>query len=300
MRLLPMDRALSSLLFALTLLLAACSPEGMVAASPSPPLPSTSTAPPSPLPPSAASTAPASPPGTPAPQPVEQEARSCPPAAPPESPVPFIGPLDGDLDGDGQADSIFLQAEPEPQVVYVLDSGGAGSAPIPVAASADGTIKQPTIIGAADADEDGRDEVFVERYVGSAVVPMTLVQVARLVDCQLVFVQNVAGEPYAFKVKSVTAYGYGVGCVDADGDGRSDLVGLEAEASTISDGAVEWTRTIVDLEGAQATNGPVDTGTFLRPQEDEAIALLGDVSCGEETFPNEAELYICRDPAGPC
>jgi hypothetical protein len=73
-----------------------------------------------------------------------------------------------------------------------------------------------------------------------------------------------------------------VGCVDVDGDGRTELVGLNVTAS--DDTTVRWSRTVIERDGVQAANGAQDTGTFRRPADDAAIELLFGVSCGEQTL----------------
>jgi hypothetical protein len=83
----------------------------------------------------------------------------------------------------------------------------------------------------------------------------------------------------------VAVVGEATQLVDADGDGRWELVGLSFERSGAT---VRWRRTIVRIEGTQATNGATDQGTFTSPQEDDQIALLSDVTCGDD--PLDAEL----------
>lgn len=74
----------------------------------------------------------------------------------------------------------------------------------------------------------------------------------------------------------------GVGCVDADGDGQRDLVGLNITSS--DDTTVEWTRTIIERDGLQASNGARDSGTYRRGRDDAAIAALSTVTCGGLTI----------------
>ena len=75
-----------------------------------------------------------------------------------------------------------------------------------------------------------------------------------------------------------------MGCVDANGDGPRDLVGLD-ETSSVN-GTVHWTRTIVTLHGTQARNGATDSGTYHSPADDQAISLLDQVTCGPDAFSN--------------
>lgn len=84
-------------------------------------------------------------------------------------------------------------------------------------------------------------------------------------------------------------YGTGVGCADADadadGDGRRDLLGLNVTGS--SDTTVDWSRTIIERDGLQASNGATDTGTYQRPADDAQIELLYTVSCGDLTIDDD-------------
>jgi hypothetical protein len=76
--------------------------------------------------------------------------------------------------------------------------------------------------------------------------------------------------------------GTGIGCIDADGDGHRDLVGLDEQVAVA--GKVPWTRTIVTLHGTEARNGAKSSGTYTSPADDQAIALLHQVTCGDDAF----------------
>ena len=142
------------------------------------------------------------------------------------------------------------------------------------------------ITGVADVNDDGRGEIFVAGagVSGSEVAGIVIIIV--FADCQFTLLTNAADE-FAFSQvldKSSTG-GSGLGCVDADGDGRRGVVRLSYEQSGAE---VRWRRTIVDIEGTVAKNGQVDEGVYLSPRDDDKIALLGDVTCGDN--PLEAEL----------
>lgn len=93
--------------------------------------------------------------------------------------------------------------------------------------------------------------------------------------------RNVEGEPYSFEVRREEDRGSGIGCVDADGDGRGDVVGLSYE---VVGPEVRWTRTIVRVEGDQARNGPVATGVYRVPEHTAAIELLSQATCGDRVL----------------
>ncbi len=102
------------------------------------------------------------------------------------------------------------------------------------------------------------------------------------VDCQIVPVTNPEGETYTFGL-GFTDVGTGVGCVDTD-EGRR-LVGLDASADEGNE--VAWSRTVVELDGTKARNGATTKGTFSRPDDDAAIELLRQVTCGDLTIPTD-------------
>lgn len=223
---------------------------------------------------------------------------SSPPAAPPAateaapapSPCPQgeEGPVGAeefaaDLDGDGQADTLGAEGAAGSRYLNArLSGGGTAGALIGPSAAAEGQANEPRVLGVADADGDGRDEVFL-RLASGVADPATVVRLVRLVGCELVVVRNQQGEPYTFEIGEGDHRADGVGCVDVDGDGRTELVGLHA---TTNDGeVVDYTRTVVGLEGGTATNGAIDHGTYTSPADNDAIALLSQVTCGDQAFP---------------
>lgn len=199
----------------------------------------------------------------------------------PEGPAGDTGAdsFEADLDGDGRADVLGTEGAAGGRFLNVrLASGGTAGVRIGSSAAAQGQPNEPEVLGTADADGDGREEVFL-RLASGVADPGTVVRLVQLVGCELVVVRNAQGEPYTFEIRDRAD---GIGCVDVDGDGRTELVGLHAETSG---DRVDWTRTVVRLEGGSATNGAVDGGTFTSPGDDFAIALLGRVTCGDESFP---------------
>ena len=100
--------------------------------------------------------------------------------------------------------------------------------------------------------------------------------------CSLIPMKNAQGNQYAFDL-GFTGYGTGVGCVDANGDGITDLVGLKVVAG--GQGSVPTIqRTIVELHGPNARNGATDTVVASRASmADEARA----VTCGDLTLAHD-------------
>jgi hypothetical protein len=184
-------------------------------------------------------------------------------------PVGFASRKVADLDGDGQGDTLFVGAGEASKEYGILTASGHRSTWL----APDASGVEPSILGVVDADQDGRQEVFVN--------PGRHVFVLVLAGCELQPVVNKDGQPYAFSV-GFEDTGTGVGCVDANHDGKRDLVGLKGGDPV--GGKVAWSRTIVTLQGTQARNGATDNGTYTSPADDAAIALLHKVTCGDDTF----------------
>jgi hypothetical protein len=103
------------------------------------------------------------------------------------------------------------------------------------------------------------------------------VQLWAFSDCKLQQVKDGKGEPYLFDL-GFRGNGTGVGCIDANGDGKRDLVGLNTLER--SDTSVKWKRTIIERVGLRAANGASDEGTYKLPQDQAKADLLNTVSCG--------------------
>lgn len=186
-------------------------------------------------------------------------------------------PFRADVDGDGQPDEVFIGAG---EVGVRTGSGVVSSFDV-------ATAKPLTVLGAADANGDGRDELFIQTSTVDGEQMSTGVVLGVFVDCELRPLLNKDSDPYVFLVgESHSAddppIRRGVGCVTHEG--KRHLVGLEGREGGHT---VTWSRTIVEIDGNRARNGEVQRGTFERQGPDqEAIELLGKASCGENTFDN--------------
>src|SRR5206468_10347473 len=97
-------------------------------------------------------------------------------------------------------------------------------------------------------------------------------------DCQIIPEKNAQGQQYAFDL-GFTGFGTGVGCVDANGAGTTDLVGLKFVPESQGPGTIR--RTIVELKGPNARNGATDTVPVTRAtMADEAQSA----TCGHRTM----------------
>jgi len=175
-----------------------------------------------------------------------------------------------DVDGDGRADTVWIMTDPNGETrVGIVTAAGGGAERIFESAS-----PVPRSILVVDVDQRSPVEILADD--GRSV------ELWAFVDCAIDDIENIQGETYTFSL-GFADIGTGVGCVEIDG-GRQ-LVGLDVTDDTAD--AVEWSRTIVELEGTRARNGATSTGTFNRPDDDVGIALLHDVTCGELTMRND-------------
>lgn len=173
-----------------------------------------------------------------------------------------------DVDGDGQDDTVWLVANQDgSREIGVLTAAGGGDR-----VEVESASPVPLVALVADADEEGPVEVLVSDN--------RVVQLWAFADCSLQPVIGPEGEQYRFDL-GFAGNGTGVGCSDGDGDGQRDLVGLNIPDS--NDDTVSWSRTVVELDGLEATHGTTETGTFQRGDDDDAIETLSGVSCGELT-----------------
>lgn len=175
-----------------------------------------------------------------------------------------------DIDGDGAPDSVALAGG----ALQLVTADGLVTAPLEVG-------EQPArAVGVADLDGDGVGDLFV-RTSGRAGERVTI---ARFDGCAITFVLNAEGEPYAFDVGDRADALVGMGCVDTDDDGDLELVGL---AGRLDGDAYAVERTVVDIRGARARNGAIDTVRV--PADDARVELIYSATCGERLL-DDAEF----------
>jgi hypothetical protein len=187
-----------------------------------------------------------------------------PPATPPAQATSGSIP---DVDGDGSADTGFVDehSTSERRIGVVTAAGSMSTVDVPSASPV------PLSLFVADADHAGGPEILASDG--------RLAQLFTYVGCKLEPVLNRQGRTYSFDL-GFGDNGTGVGCATIDG--KPELVGLKAVSD---DGhTVHWTRTVIELDGTHASNGPTDSGDFSRPDQDHAIDLLHTISCGGRTI----------------
>jgi hypothetical protein len=176
-----------------------------------------------------------------------------------------------DVDGDGTPDTLWIAQNPDAD----------GGVPFGITTAAGGTFAttirsaSPVARSVVVADVTGQGELIALASDNRQVL------LYGISSCSFVPELDEQGQQYAFDL-GFTGFGTGVGCVDADGDGTTDLVGLKYESEP--NGAGTISRAIVELDGPQARNGATDTVPVTRASEaDEAQT----VSCGDVTLADD-------------
>jgi hypothetical protein len=173
-----------------------------------------------------------------------------------------------DVDGDGRPDTEWIAT--------TVDANGG--VPFGIR-TASGALFSATISSASPqartvmfADVTGKGEIIALASDGRQVL------LYAVSDCQIIPEKNAQGQQYAFDL-GFTGYGTGVGCVDADGNGTTDLVGLKYIPENQGIGSI--TRTIVTLTGPNARNGATDTVPATNANLAEEAQSVG---CGDLTL----------------
>lgn len=173
-----------------------------------------------------------------------------------------------DVDGDGRPDTEWISASPD----------ASGGVPFGIRTASGGVFSatinsgSPVARSVMFADVTGHGEIIALASDGRSV------RLFAVSNCQLVPEKNLQGQQYTFDL-GFTGYGTGVGCVDANGDGTTDLVGLKYVASSNGEGTIQ--RTIVTLNGPNARNGATDTVTATNAN---MIQEAHSVTCGDQSL----------------
>lgn len=176
-----------------------------------------------------------------------------------------------DVDGDGKVDTEWFSQH---TFGITTASGATVSA-------------EPDFIGGADpraltADVDGNGKIVV-LLAGSKDA-----QLLTFLDCELQPVLNKEGKQYTFDLTGTN--GNGVGCEDVNGDGTNELVGLKSSMplGAVKDGTtVTIERTIINLDGTQATNGATDSVKATWPADTATIESASQITCGDLTLEDD-------------
>ncbi|NHT16565.1 hypothetical protein [Cellulomonas sp. IC4_254] len=165
-----------------------------------------------------------------------------------------------DLDGDGEPDRLWLADDGGTRTVGVSTAAGATlTHPVDLAGPAGAT---------AFALRPDPAEPAMVLVSDNRVADLLVVQ-----DCALVDATDTRGAPWQFD-QGFAGQGTGVGCVDLDGDGTLDLVGLNLVDDTV-------TRTLIHVDGTVASAGASDE---VAADTGAAQETARAITCGDRTL----------------
>lgn len=154
-----------------------------------------------------------------------------------------ISAVEGNFDGRGDTDRFFAFAlvgeDRRPQRWRVALRTDSGAETAKLAAGTEHSY--PRVIGAADADGDGADEVFIKvldflfHSAGSGVMT-----IFRFDEDRIVRVRDEEGSFFDFRVGGVTRLGEGAACRDATGDGQHEFIVHRVSATNVRN--TRWTQ----------------------------------------------------------
>lgn len=176
----------------------------------------------------------------------------------------------GDTDGDGADDELRSYRLGADDWHLQVELGGGGGADLAIRTYGDDAV---VLLGGADVDGDGADEVWARTGSGASA---TILGVARFVGCQLVRVTFASGDPAELPVGGSVGTASGVSC-DGDGDPASDLTAYTA--TNTGDDQYEVTAIEYELDATVLVQGASEVTT---------------ASSGDDTF-TRATAFACDD-----
>lgn len=186
----------------------------------------------------------------------------------PQDPQPIDSePISGDVDGDGQADELRSVQTPDQMTISVeLAAGGGAQLGLPTFG-----IQGTGLVGPADMDGDGGDELWVRTGSGASAAILGLVVFA---DCTLVQVTYSTGDPVELPVGGSVGTSAGLTC-DTSVDPEADLTSYLA--GNIDEATYEVTATEYALEGT--TLDQLGTTTSTVRTDDPAFGQYVTFAC---------------------
>ncbi len=177
--------------------------------------------------------------------------------------------LDGDLDGDGTADELdSYRLGEEWHLQVALAGDGGADLVIPSFGSTVG------VLGGADVDGDGTDELWARTGSGASA---TIIGLVRLVDCDLVRVSFADGQPADLPVGGSVGTTSGVECAVADDEGTARVM---AHLTTLTgESSYDVVTTTYVLDGTTLT--ATGTATTTVEASDADFPRYTSFSCGD-------------------
>lgn len=169
----------------------------------------------------------------------------------------------GDADGDGSLDRLRTYVSGDEWHLQVeLAAGGGADLVIPTFGGGVG------IVGSADVDGDGAEEVWARTGAGAST---TILGLARLVECGLVRVTSTTGEPAELPVGGSVGTTSGLEC---SGGGLTTFTASLREGTTY-----DVVATTYALDGTALV--PTDETTTVADALDDSFSRYATFSCGD-------------------
>jgi len=187
-------------------------------------------------------------------------------AEPPE--VTDLATATGDLDGDQQPDELssYRDADGAWHLRVRLQAGGGADLAVPTVGDAG-----VQVVGGADVDGDGIDELWARTGAGASAA---IVGLAQLVDCGLVRTTFAGGEPAEFAVGGTVGTAAGLEC---RADGARRVLTSYTATNTGEDRyevvALDWA-----LDGTTLVSDATTTSTVATT--DDLLVRASSFSCG--------------------
>lgn len=186
-------------------------------------------------------------------------------------PAGVVSNLTIDVDGDGKADTEWIQTDSGGQVLLGITT--ASGATFGAHFSSASPIARSMLV----ADATGNGEIVALAGDGRQANLF-------VVDgCHLTPATNDQGSQYTFDL-GFGAYGTGIGCSQVVGTSGRQLVGLKLNLDA-SGNPTSVDRTVVQLDGTRATNGPSDSIDVRgRAVSDPAVTTAREITCATRTL----------------
>ncbi len=179
-----------------------------------------------------------------------------------------VASASGDVDGDGANDVLrsYLVGESDWHLQVALAAGGG--ADVAIATFSGGSV---SVLGGADVDGDGADEIWARTGSGASA---TILGLARFASCGLTRVTFAAGDPAELPVGGSVGSASGLECA-SHVDPTADLTAYDA--SNTNDDQYEVHATEYALNGTALTQ--LGTRTTTATAGDDAFALATSFAC---------------------
>jgi hypothetical protein len=205
-----------------------------------------------------------------------------PTTAPPTSAADCVGTAEGataessatgDVDGDGSGDTLEVLHDGAGTwyLQMTLGSGGSSYTELPTAGGAGGK----EMIGAADIDEDGKEEIFVQTGSGASAAVIGVFTVEGGCDIAAV---TLDGAPAEFAVGASVGNTSGLQCSNVPEAGS-----IIAFSGTSTDGET-YTVSHSELELAGTVLTEVDSGSGTAGYGDELYTAASTFHCDDVTY----------------